>query len=230
MFRNFFKRLKLKMIAKQLRRPHGVMGGKVGTMMNKANGFLYDFTLGVMQPANKDNILEIGFGNGKFFDKIFSKAGELKVTGLDFSETMYKAATEFNKETTGTGQLTLHSGSSDKMPFPADSFDKVFCINVVYFWDEPQLHLQEIVRVLKPGGRLYVTARTKESMEKMPFTKYGFSFYETGKWKTLLENSGLTFIEERLTDEPVIDPEAIGFEGNKVVTQSVCSVAEKKLL
>ncbi len=229
MFKKFFQRLKFKMMAKQLRRPSGMMGGKVGSMMNKANEFLYDFTLGVMQPANNDAILEIGFGNGKFFDKIFSKAEGLKVTGLDFSETMLNAAKENNKETVANGKLTLQFGSSDKLPFPENSFDKIFCINVIYFWDEPILDLKEMYRVMKPGGRFYATVRTKESMLKMPFTQYGFSFYESNNWKRLLNETGLTFIEENPVNEPVVDPKAIGFEGNKVSIQSLCVVAEKKL-
>ena len=212
------------MMAKQLRRPSGMMGGKVGSMMNKANEFLYDFTLGVMQPANNDAILEIGFGNGKFFDKIFSKAEGLKVTGLDFSETMFNAAKENNKEAVAKGKLALQFGSSDKLPFANNCFDKIFCINVIYFWDNPIEHLKEIYRVLKPGGKFYATVRTKESMLKMPFTKYGFSFYETETWKVLLNEAGLTFIEEKPVNEPVVE-----FEGNKVSVQSLCVVAEKKL-
>jgi ubiquinone/menaquinone biosynthesis C-methylase UbiE len=216
MFKKFFQRLKFKMMAKQLRRPSGVMGGKVGSMMNKANEFLYDFT-------KNDSILEIGFGNGKFFEKIFSKAEGLKVTGLDFSETMFKAASENNKEAIANGELTLQFGSSDKLPFPDHSFDKIFCINVIYFWDEPKQHLQEMFRVLKPGGRFYATVRTKESMLKMPFTKYGFSFYESDIWKKLLAENGLTFIEEMPVNEPVVE-----FDGNKLLVQSLCVVGEKK--
>ncbi len=224
MFKKFFQRLKFKMMAKQLRRPSGMMGGKVGSMMNKANEFLYDFTLDVMQPANNDAILEIGFGNGKFFNKIFSKAEGLKVTGLDFSETMFNAAKENNKEAIANGKLTLQFGSSDKLPFPDNSFDKIFCINVIYFWDEPTQHLKEIQQVLKSGGRFYATVRTKESMMKMPFTKYGFSFYETDNWKAMLNESGLTFIEDRPVNETFVE-----YDGNKVAVQSLCIIAEKKL-
>ncbi|MCY7309614.1 MAG: class I SAM-dependent methyltransferase [Chitinophagaceae bacterium] len=224
MFKKFFQRLKFKMMAKQLRRPSGMMGGKVGSMMNKANEFLYDFTLDVMQPANNDAILEIGFGNGKFFDKMFSKAEGVKITGLDFSETMLYAAKENNKEAVANGKLSLQFGSSDKLPFPDNSFDKIFCINVVYFWDEPIVHLKEMQRVLKPGGRFYATVRTKESMLKMPFTKYGFSFYESDNWKTFLNEAGLIFIEEKPVNEPVVE-----FEDNKISVQSLCVVAEKKL-
>ena len=211
------------MMAKQLRRPNGTMGSKVGTIMNKANEFLYDATLDVMQPSANQSLLEIGFGNGKFFDKFFSKAASLKITGLDFSETMYNAAKVNNKLSIDSGKLSLHFGSSTAMPFADNSFDKIFCINVIYFWDKPNQHLQEIYRVLKPGGRFYATVRTKESMLRMPFTKYGFTFYETEKWKTQLTDAGLTFLEERTFDEPVID-----FNGEKLLVQSLSVVAEKR--
>ena len=53
-------------------------GHKVGEMMNKANEFLYDFTSSTMELTENQTILEIGFGNGNFFDKLFSKANNLK--------------------------------------------------------------------------------------------------------------------------------------------------------
>lgn len=222
MFKKFFRRIKFKAMARQLRRPNGVIGNEVANMMNKANEALYDFTLDTMQIANNNSILEIGFGNGKFFEKIFSRANGLKITGLDFSEAMFVAARENNEAAITTGQLELHFGSSEKISFPDNSFDKIFCINVIYFWDKPSQHLQQMLRVLKPGGRFYATVRTKESMLRMPFTKYGFSFYDTEKWKALLTETGLKFVEEKFLDEP-----EIVFEGNKFSVQSICAVAEK---
>ena len=222
MFKKIFQRIKFKMMAKQLRRPSGIMGDKVGNMMNKANEFLYDFTLDVMQPSPNQSILEIGFGNGKFFNKIFSTAEMLKVTGLDYSETMYNRAKENNTASVENGNLSLYFGSSAAMPFPDKHFDKIFCINVIYFWDEPPQHLKEIYRVLKPGGKFYATVRTKESMLKMPFTRYGFTFYETDRWKAQLANAGLRFINDNLIDEPIVE-----FEGDKFQVKSLCVVAEK---
>lgn len=215
-------------MAKQLRRPSGVMGDKVGNMMNKANEFLYDFTLCVMNLSDNQTILEIGFGNGKFFDKIFSRANNLQVTGLDFSETMFSQAKEKNTEAIASGKLKLQLGNSDKLPFPDNSFDKIFCINVIYFWNEPQKHLQEIHRVLKPGGRFYATVRTKESMLKMPFTKYGFSFYDTENWKMQLDKCSLIFAEEKPVYEPVVDLKGMNLDKDMVAVQSLCTISEKK--
>jgi SAM-dependent methyltransferase len=225
MFKQFFQRLKYKAMARQLRKPGGVMGNKVGLMMNKANAFLYEFTLDTMQLANNDNVLEIGFGNGKFFEKVFSKAAGLQLSGLDFSATMVKAAKENNQPLITEGKLVLVQGSSSKMPFADNSFDKIFCINVIYFWDEPSLHLQEIKRVLKPGAQFFATIRTKESMAKMPFTQYGFTSYTENSWKYLLEQNGLQLDKAILTDEPEVD-----FDGSPFRVQSYCLVATKNAL
>ncbi len=209
-------------MARQLRKPGGAMGNKVGLMMNKANESLYDFTLDTMQLAPGERLLEIGFGNGKFFSKVFSKAADLHISGLDFSTTMVQAARVDNEQPVKENKLALVQGSSSEMPFADNSFDKIFCINVVYFWDEPQPHLQEIKRVLKPGGQFFATIRTKESMDQMPFTQYGFTKYTEQSWKEVIEKNGLRFEKATSLHEPELE-----FDGKPFVVQSLCLAAKK---
>ncbi len=221
---NFIKTFLHKTIAKQLRKPTGMLAGKAGNEMNKTNNFLYDFTIDTMQLEAHQSILEIGFGNGKFFDKIFSTANDLKISGLELSPEMIKEAIRNNPLTSTTGKLSLCAGSSDKIPFPDHSFDKVFCINVIYFWEQPAMHLKEIYRVLKPGGRFYTTIRTKESMVLMPFTKYGFNNYTQEEWIAKLETCQLPLLlTERAQNEPDVE-----FGKQFFKAASVCMVAEKK--
>ena len=123
---NFIKRFFSKIIAKQLRRPSGILAIKVGNEMNKSNNFLYDFTIKAMRLTDNESILEIGFGNGKFFDKILSAANNLKVSGLDFSPEMVKVATSNNPSTLNSGKLTLRLGSSDKFRFRIIVLTKCF--------------------------------------------------------------------------------------------------------
>lgn len=191
--------------------------------MNKANAFLYDFTLETMDLRDNENVLEIGFGNGMFFEKVFSKAANLRIHGVDFSETMLHAARENNQAAVTAGRLSLQFGNSDNLLFEDNSFDKVFCINVAYFWDEPTKDLQEVYRVLKPGGRFYTTVRTKESMQHMPFTRYGFRSYSEEEWKELLVNNKFSYIGSVLKDEPSYEMVESDF-----TFQSVCFIAEKK--
>lgn len=189
-------------IAAQLRQPHGRFARKVAEKMNESNESLYEFTLDVMQLANGETVLEIGFGNGRFFPKLFARALDLKISGIDFSPEMVKAAREYNAKTIAAGHLSLHAGNSNRLPFPDESFDKVFCINVVYFWEQPEQHLQEIYRVLKPGGKFYAVIRDKEVMEQMPFTRFGFTFYTEESWRKLVEENRFSFLENKRTTEP----------------------------
>ncbi len=220
---NFLKTFFSKKIAKQLRKPSGALAGKVGNGMNKSNRFLYDFTLEAMQLADNESILEIGFGNGKFFNKLFSTAKNLQISGLDFSPEMVKEAAVNNPSTSSSGQLTLRLGSSDKIPFADNSFDKVFCINVIYFWELPATHLKEIRRVLKPGGRFYTSIRSKESLAQMPFAKYGFTIYTQDEWIQMLEANHLQHVHTKITEN---EPDA-EFDKQVYKMESLCIVAEK---
>ncbi len=222
MFKKLFQRLKFKAMARQLRKPDGVMGKKVGEMMNKANSFLYDFTLGEMTLQSGEQVLEIGFGNGLFFEKVMTQAHALSLFGIDYSSTMVKEAANRNAVAIQNGHLQLITGSSDALPWSDNSFDKIFCINVIYFWDEPLKHLQEIKRVLKPGGRFYATIRSKESMDLMPFTQYGFTKYSEQEWQNRLEEAGLRFVAAAKKDEPPVE-----FKGEFLQIYSLCLVAEK---
>lgn len=223
MFKKLFQQWKMKKLAGQLRKPHGVMGKEVGLMMNKANEFLYDFTTDAMELKGTDQLLEIGFGNGLFFKKIFDKAPGITINGIDFSSVMLKAAENNNRDVISSGKLKLVAGQSDQLPFADNSFDKVFCINVAYFWDNPANHLKEIKRVLKPGGKFFATVRTPESMQFMPFTKYGFRSYTEEQWKQLAEQCGFIHHPALLMNEPPSKFADMPFR-----FQSFCFTAEKK--
>ncbi len=99
-------------MARQLRKPAGAAGLEIARKMNAANEFLYDFTLDEMLISDHQSILEIGFGNGKFFYKQFNRAEELQITGLDFSDDMIRAASDLNQDYLKQGKLHLVKGRS----------------------------------------------------------------------------------------------------------------------
>lgn len=61
------------------------------------------------------------------------------------------------KQTAGVKNFDVAKSSVDKMPYKDAQFDAVFCYGVIYLtpWKES---LAEIVRVLQPGGKLYLNA------------------------------------------------------------------------
>jgi len=210
------------LLAKQLRQPSGKLGEVVGIKMNESNSVLYDFVLDTMKIEDNQSILEIGFGNGIFFNKLFSKANNLRLSGIDFSETMLKLAQKNNEEAIVSDVLDLRYGDCDVLPFDNESFDKVFCINVVYFWENPMDNLMEIHRVLKPGGKFYTGMRDKASMEKMPFTQYGFTMYDELSWENVLHRNLFKKEETFTINEPPIE-----LNGESFSPKSLCIVAQK---
>jgi len=210
-------------IAAQLRKPSGDFAGKVGEKMNRVNEALFDLTLETMQLQNNEQLLEIGFGTGAFFRKLFGYAENIKVSGIDFSDEMVEIAKANNKETIDSGALNIKWGQSEDIPFPDSTFDKVFCNMVIYFWDRPEKHLSEVYRVLKPGGKFYTGMRSRKSMQVFPFVEHGFNLYEAEEWKGMLAENGFTVTDEKIAKDPELD-----FEGNALCLESRCIVAFKR--
>lgn len=192
-------------MAAQLRRPHGFMARKVAQRMNNSNRPLYDGAWKALDLRDGMRVLEIGFGNGLFFPELAQKAKGLKLHGLDFSADMVQQATANNDALITTGALSLTHGASDRMPFADATFDRVFCINVVYFWDDPAAHLREVRRVLRPGGTFTAVLRRKTSMENLPFAAHGFTMYEQADWEAVLRNNGFTPVSTTVITEPGVE-------------------------
>lgn len=209
-------------VAGQLRKPSGKFAPQVGENMNYVNETLFDLTLEAMQLQDEESVLEIGFGTGKFFPKIFAEAKDLQVRGIDFSEEMVELAKTDNRKELSGGALDIRWGRSNDIPFPNRTFDKVFCNMVIYFWDRAEPHLNEIHRVLKPEGRFYTGFRTRDSMLAFPFVKYGFNLYEEDEWEKILNRNGFS-VKESIKK---VDPE-LEFEGEIIRLESCCVVAEK---
>lgn len=223
-FLNFFKSSpEPEFIAQQLRKPSGEYAAEVGDNMDKVNRALFDLTLDVMEPQDNEHILEIGFGTGKFISKFFSDTENLRISGLDYSEEMVEIAIQNNQDLITSGELKLLQGSSNDIPFPDSSFEKVFCNMVIYFWDQPENHLKEIYRVLKPDGLFYTGIRSKQSMTVFPFVKYGFKLYEIPEWKETLTQNGFSVVDTEIQTDPAVE-----FKGNKLELESWCIVAQKK--
>jgi ubiquinone/menaquinone biosynthesis C-methylase UbiE len=190
--------------------------------MNESNKSLYDFTLETMKPEDEDKILEIGFGNGKFFPALNSKAKNLQITGIDLSHEMVTQAVKNNSALFESGSIKVKVGSSENLPFEDNSFDKIFCINVIYFWESPEVHLREIYRVLKSGGNFYTTFRPAQTMAQLPFTKYGFKLYSEQDWFQLLFSNNFNQISAKTQEETMAKP-----FGTSMASDGICITAKK---
>ncbi len=92
-----------------------------------------------------------------------------RVVGLDASARMLRIAWE--KLRSYGHRASLVQQVADKLPFAADQFDLVTCLEALEFFPSDTAALQEMVRVLRPGGTLLVTRR-KGSEAKLFVGRY----------------------------------------------------------
>jgi ubiquinone/menaquinone biosynthesis C-methylase UbiE len=197
--------LSLKELANHLRQPKGEDGKIVGEEMNKANKHICLNSYKVLNPNNDDSILEIGMANGFFVKDLMSMNNNLKYVGIDFSKTMVNEAIKINQKLMSTKKVSFIDGSIEKLPFKDDSFECITTTNTIYFWPNLAKNTEEIYRALKPNGKLLIGYRSKEFMDKIELSKYGFNKFESNDIKKLLEKVGFRNILTKRITEPDLD-------------------------
>ena len=80
--------------------------------------------------------------------------------------------------------------SVEAIPFDDASFDGVLTVHTIYFWPDPERGLREILRVLKPGGRLVLVTDLRGPPKAI--AKHGFSSYSQKQQGELLRTAGFS--------------------------------------
>jgi len=105
-------------------------------------------------------VLEVAPGPG-FFAVELAMFGDFKITGLDISRTLVEIAAE-NAREAGV-KVDFRLGNASAMPFADDSFDFVYCSAAFKNFSQPVKALDEMQRVLRPGGAAVVADLRKDA-------------------------------------------------------------------
>ena len=111
------------------------------------------------------SVLEVAPGPGYFCIEL-AKLGSYSITGLDISHTFVEIA---SKKAAAAGvRVDFQQGNVSNMPFASDTFDFLLCRAAFKNFGQPVRALEEMCRVLKPGGRgLIVDLRKDASLESI---------------------------------------------------------------
>jgi ubiquinone/menaquinone biosynthesis C-methylase UbiE len=107
-------------------------------------------------------VLEVAPGPGYFAIEL-AKLGDYQITGLDISKTFVEIATA-NAAKAGV-RVDFRRGNASNMPFTNESFDFLVCCAAFKNFTEPKLALEEMYRVLKPGGRAMIIDLRKDASQ-----------------------------------------------------------------
>src|SRR5215472_14297965 len=99
--------------------------------------------------ASGSSVLEVAPGPG-FFAIELAKVGNFTITGLDISRTLVEIAQKNAQD--ASIQVDFRLGNVSAMPFEECSFDFVYCSAAFKNFSEPVNALNEMHRLLRPGG------------------------------------------------------------------------------
>lgn len=147
-------------------------------------------------------VLDVSSGRGTqavYYAKEFGA----DVTGIDVSGEMVRTATDLAAQLGLRERVRFERGDSQALPFDDASFDIVINECAVGIPDDSQLVLDEMIRVLKPGGRIAIHESTwlesLDDAEKDEISeRYGTTPLEHAEWMEMLIIAGAEQVQSEL--------------------------------
>jgi len=98
------------------------------------------------------NILDVGCATGRLLDSIAEKGG-VRLAGFDLAPKIVDVARS-KLAHRGVDVELKCADAEDSLPWPSHRFDVVTMTGVLHHFFNPHAALKEVIRVLRPGGRL----------------------------------------------------------------------------
>jgi len=96
--------------------------------------------------------VDLGCGPGYLVYEMAQQAPGLHVTGIDLSDGMLQQAQSCAQRSGLLGRVAFRKGDAAQIPFADNSLDLVISTLSLHHWSDPVAVLNEIDRVLRPGG------------------------------------------------------------------------------
>lgn len=189
--KNALLELYYSIIGPQLRTPHGFLGRWImGPILKSINTRISNKTLVAMNIGPDQNVIDLGCGTGLAYEALKTTGHRTEFTGLDLSEVMINSCRRQFRKDVLAGKLKLVQANLEKIPLDSESYDHALTVNTIYFWDNPDLVMAEIRRILKPGASLAISFRSAEKMAQHPLEGNGFNSWSVYDVRYLMEKHG----------------------------------------
>lgn len=159
--------------------------------------------LQLLKIGSGDVVLDAACGPGNTTRTLVGQVGsDGLVVGLDSSASMLAQAV---RDTPATAPVGYVRGDAAQLPFEDATFDAVSCYGALYLMDDPFGTLHELIRVLKPGGRIAVLttcARGPAVVRRLGVAASQLAplrVFDVDEITDVLRDAGLVDIEQHVT-------------------------------
>lgn len=150
-----------------------------------------------------DSVLECACGTGAITEEIAKKCRQVLAT--DFAEGMLKRA---SKKCRKYANASFRQEDITDIKCEDESFDKVVAGNVIHLLPEPEKALKELLRVVRPGGKVIIPTYINMTRDSSGFAvkfieKLGAEFkrqFDIDSYKKFFEDKGFKDVEFYVVD------------------------------
>ena len=165
--------------------------------------FFQQRVISLMPLRGSDYVLDIGFGTGW---AVRYMAGRLQdggqAYGVDISDKMIEKAVTASSD---LGNVHFPPADAEELPFEGDFFNSIICTNSFHHYQNPVRVLEEICRVLKTDGRVYILDPTADGFLVRRLDKRfrrkereHVKFYSSHEYRLLFQKAKLKYVRSRL--------------------------------
>ncbi len=155
--------------------------------------FIRDSLTGFQEKGKLKNVLNLGTGEGDYDAMIAEHCGQL--VSCDINEGDIAFARDLNQE---VKNLEYRVENALDLSFPDNHFDLIISVDVIEHVGHPEKMMDEIARVLKPGGVLMIT---------FPSLKFPFTYDPINRFLSYFSKKKISQGAYAFGHEYLIDPD-----------------------
>ena len=179
-----------------------------GEGMEKGHRPLGEQAIELMEILADARVLDVGCGSGWATRLMAQRATAGRVVGIDISDEMIKLAANTSS---AINNVEFRVASAENLPFADREFSHAFSMESLYYYNNMLEALQEIRRVLSPGG-LFVCVvdlylENRPSHQWVEQLKVPVQLLGTAEYRALFERAGFTNVKDRRLLDPTPVPE-----------------------
>ena len=159
-----------------------------------------------------DIVVDLGCGSGYALRALRETADIGRGVGLDGAPEMARNAASYTED----GAVGFTVGDFDSLPFATNSVDHVFSMEAFYYAPDPVHTLEEIRRILRPGGTFFCAVNYYEENEASHAWQDNISIemtrWDRSQYREAFREAGLYVAEQdNIADEEIEIPPAEAF-------------------